>query len=344
LVDLDRYISVHQPMWTRLEELSKRARRGARRLDAGELQEMVDLYQRTSSHLAHVRTRYDDAALATRLSSLVGAAQGTIYRRRTHPAVALKDFVVETFPAAVWHARRQVAVAAFLVFAPALALGVWLSVGDHARDALVSPELQRVIAQHEFSNYYRSEAAAEFQTQVTTNNIQVSALAFVSGILLGVPTGLMLLDNGANLGVNAAVMHTHGQGAQFWGLIAPHGLLELTSICIAGGAGLMLAWAIVAPGERTRRAALAQAGQRAVVLVIGLMACFAVAGFIEAWVTPSGLPTWARVGIGAVVEAIFLVYAFGLGHRAAQRGLTGLFAEHPTEPVAEPALTADRST
>jgi uncharacterized membrane protein SpoIIM required for sporulation len=329
-MDLDRYISEHQPMWTRLEELATRSRRGARRVSAAELSEMIELYQRTSAHLAHVRTRYDDVGLTARLSFIVGSAQGSIYRRRSNPRSAVATFFTTTFPAAVWHARRQIAVAAFLLFAPAFAMGIWLSVGDHARDALVPPETQRVLAEHDFATYYRSEAAAAFQTHVTTNNIEVSFLAFVSGIFLGIPTAYLLLDNGANVGLDAAVMHAHGHGAQFWGLITPHGLLELTSICVAAGAGLSLAWAIIAPGDRTRAAALARAGQRAVVLVVGVMLTFAVAGFIEAWVTPSNLPTWTRVGIGVVVEAIFLVYAFGLGHRAARSGLTGLFGEVPT--------------
>jgi uncharacterized membrane protein SpoIIM required for sporulation len=329
-MDLDRYISEHQPMWTRLEDLSARSRRGVRRLSAAELDEMLELYQRTSAHLAHVRTRYGDVGLAARLSYVVGAAQGSIYRRRSQPAAAVATFFTTTFPAAVWHTRRQIAVAAFLLFAPAIAMGVWLSFGDHARDALVPRETQQVLAHHDFASYYKSDAAAAFETHVTTNNIQVSFLAFVSGVLLGVPTAFLLVDNGANVGLTAAVMHAHGQGAQFWGLITPHGLLELTSICVAGGAGLSLAWAIIAPGERTRGAALARAGQRAVVLVIGIMLTFVVAGFIEAWVTPSNLPTWARVGIGVIVEAIFLLYAFGLGRRAAARGLSGLFGESPT--------------
>jgi uncharacterized membrane protein SpoIIM required for sporulation len=330
-MDLDRYISEHQPMWLRLEDLSTRSRRGARRLSAAELTEMIELYQRTSAHLAHVRTRYDDVGLNARLSFIVGSAQGSIYRHRSNPVSAIRSFFTTTFPAAVWHTRRQIGVAAFLLFAPALAMGIWLSVGDHARDALIPPATQRVLAQHDFATYYRSEAAAAFQTHVTTNNIQVSFLAFVSGILLGVPTAFLLVENGANVGVDAAVMHAHGQGAQFWGLITPHGLLELTSICIASGAGLCLAWAIIAPGDRTRASALAQAGQRAVVLVVGVMLTFVVAGFIEAWVTPSDLPTWMRVGIGVVVETIFLLYAFGLGRRASHSGLTGLFGEVPTD-------------
>ncbi|HKY15104.1 MAG TPA: stage II sporulation protein M [Microthrixaceae bacterium] len=333
-MDLDRYIALHQGSWSRLEEYATRARRGARRLTSSELAEMVDLYQRTSAHLAHVRTRYDDVALIARLSYVLGLARGTIYRKRSHPGTAILTFFTRTFPAAVWECRRQIAVAAFLLLAPAVAMGFWLSGSDDARSALVDPETQTLIAERDFAEYYRSDAAAAFQTKVTVNNIQVSFLAFATGILAGIPTAIVLVTNGASIGTVGAVMHAAGQGSQFWGLITPHGLLELTSIVIAGGAGLRLGWTLIAPGDRTRASALAEEGLRAVVLVVGVILTFVVAGFIEAWVTPSNLPTWARVGIGVVVEIAFLVYAFGQGRIAASSGYRGGLDDQEGDPVA----------
>jgi uncharacterized membrane protein SpoIIM required for sporulation len=125
----------------------------------------------------------------------------------------------------------------------------------------------------------------------------------------------------------AAVMHSHHEGSLFWGLILPHGLLEISSVVIAGGAGLMLAWAVIAPGDRSRARSLADEGLRATTIVAGLVVCFAVAGFTEAWVTPSGLPTWARVGIGVAIELVFIAYVVGFGRNAASRGLTGRLRE-----------------
>ncbi len=353
-MDLDRYIAQNQPSWVRLEHLASRARRGAKSLSAAELDELIELYQRTSAHLAHVRTRYDDPELIARLSYVLGTARGSIYRRRGKSAVTLATFFTRSFPAAVWTCRRQIAVAAFLLFAPALAIGAWLGTGDSARDALVDEQTQQLLAERDFADYYRSDAAAAFQASITTNNIQVSVLAFASGILLGVPTAGLLVTNGANIGVSAAVMHAHGQGAEFWGLILPHGLLELTAITIAAGAGLRLGWTVIAPGDRTRRTALAEEGLRAVVIVIGTVLCFVVAGFIEAWVTPSDLPTWARVAVGVTVEALFLAYVIGFGRRAVAAGHTGQLGETPVAPTVpvepiEPVpptelVTADRST
>ncbi|HNO44122.1 MAG TPA: stage II sporulation protein M, partial [Microthrixaceae bacterium] len=107
----------------------------------------------------------------------------------------------------------------------------------------------------------------------------------------------------------------------------PHGLLEIASILVAGGAGLQLSWAMIAPGDRTRAAALKDAGLRSVVIVIGLVVCFVVAGFIEGFVTPSELPTAMRIGIGVSVLALFVAYIVGFGRQAVCDGATGLFGE-----------------
>jgi uncharacterized membrane protein SpoIIM required for sporulation len=346
-VDVDRFIAEHRQRWVRLEELAGRARRTVRSLDADELEELVHLYQATSGDLAFVRTHYDDTALIRRLSFVLGMARGTIYRTRTHPGVSVVRFVTRTFPAAMWECRRQFAIAALLLLAPAVASGVWLGVNDTARDAIVEPEQQALLAERDFEEYYQSEAAASFQTRVTVNNIQVGVMAFVGGILGGIPTAFILISNGLNVGVAGAVMHEYGQGAQFWGLLTPHGLLELTAVFVASAAGLRLGWTLIAPGDRRRSQALAEEGLRAVVLVIGAAICFLMAGFIEAWVTPSNLGTWARVGIGVIVELAFLAYAFGVGRIAAVEGYSGSFAESPGEDRAsaraEPVLVAPES-
>ena len=281
--------------------------------------------------MAFVRTRYDDVSVMARLSRVLGLARGTIYRKRSSPGRAVGLFFREVFPAAVWHSRRAIAVSAFLLLAPALAVGLWLGHDHGAREVAVPSEVQRVVADREFADYYRSAPASEFQTSVTTNNIQVSFLAFATGALLGIPTVYLLVQNGASIGVAAAVMHTHGKGTLFWGLILPHGLLEITSVIVAGGAGLMLAWSIISPGDRSRAASLAEQALRTVAIVLGLVLCFGVAGFTEAWVTPSALPTWARVGFGVLLETAFLTYVIGFGRAAAARGLTGRFGEVPLE-------------
>jgi uncharacterized membrane protein SpoIIM required for sporulation len=327
IVEIDRYIAAHQASWDRLAQLTARSRRGVRRLGPGELDELVALYQRTSTHLSYVRTNFRNPALTTRLTRLVAGASGVIYGKRARTLRGFLDFFRETFPAAVWHARRFVLVSALLTFLPVAAVGVWLANSDAALEASAPDALREAYVNEDFESYYSSAPAGQFATEVTVNNIQVSILAFAAGITLGIGSAVILLMNGGNLGVALGLFAAAGQQPKFWGLILPHGLLELTAVVIAGAAGLSLGWAIVAPGDRRRTEALADAGRRAVVIIMGLVVAFIAAGTIEGFVTGSTLPTTMRVGIGVTVEAAFLTYLLVQGRAAAARGITGLLGE-----------------
>lgn len=333
-MDIDRYMQRNEPTWRRLEQLSRAASRNVTNLADDELNELVTLYQRVSSHLSHARAQYRDPDLNAHLSRILGEARVVIYRRRSALGPTVARFFTETFPAAVWGSRAYVAVAALALFLPAVAMGTWLYNSPAVLDAAVPPEMQRLIADEQFASYYSSDAAQNFASYVTINNIQVAFLAFALGILPILGTGFILAFNGMNVGVMAAVMHRAGEGAQFWGLILPHGLLELSAICVAGAAGLRLGWSLVAPGDRSRSQAFRDEGLRAVVIVGGLVVCFAVAGFIEGFVTPSGLPTSLRIAVGASATGLFVAYVVLLGSRAERRGLTGLLGEQTRDDLA----------
>src|SRR5439155_20015331 len=105
--------------------------------------------------------------------------------------------------------------------------------------------------------------------------------------------------------------------------IAPHGLLELTCVFVASGVGLRIGWAWIAPGPtRTRGRALAETARSGMLVALGLVGALAVSGLLEAFVTPSPLPTLARVAIGLVAWLGFLAYVVVLGNRAREDGLS----------------------
>jgi uncharacterized membrane protein SpoIIM required for sporulation len=323
-MDIDRYIAANQPAWTRLEELTARAGRVTGRLSTAELEELVRLYQRVSTHLSYARTYLHDPALTATLTRLVARAGAVVYGTRARTLRAAGRFVAVTFPAAVWHARHFALAAAALLFVPALAFGIWLANSPAAVEASAPAAVRQAYVERDFEEYYSSAPAAAFASSVFTNNVRVALLAFAGGIAFCVLTAVVLAYNGAGIGAVGGLFVAAGQPARFWGLVLPHGLLELTAVAIAGAAGLRLGWTLIDPGDRPRSTALVEEGRRAVVIVIGLVAVFAVAGAIEGFVTGSALPTAVRVGIGVLAEAAFLAYVVVCGRAAAASGDPGV--------------------
>ncbi len=326
-LDIDRFLTEHEPEWRRLDELVTRASRAPGGMPAGEVDELVRLYQRVSTHLSHARTYLRDPALVARLTGLTGRAASVVYGTRPRTVRAARRFLADTFPAAVWYCRWFVVASAVLLFLPAAAVAVWIATSPAALEVLGPEAVREAYVARDFADYYTSRPSAEFASAVTTNNIQVGILAFAAGVVACVPTALVLASNGANLGVAAGLFVDAGRQPLFWGLLLPHGLLELSAVVVAGAAGLRLGWTLVDPGDRPRAEALVAEGRRAVVVVVGLAGVFAVAGLIEGFVTGSGLPTWSRVGIGVAAEGAFVAYVVGCGRAAAARGLTGALAE-----------------
>jgi uncharacterized membrane protein SpoIIM required for sporulation len=322
-MDLDRFLTANRPAWDRLDALT---RRGGR-LAPAELDELVTLYQRTSTHLSLARSRYREPALTVALTALTARAGSYIYGTRPRTLRAVGRFFTQSFPAALWHSRWFVAVSTVLFLLPALGIGIWIAGSERALEASAPAALREAYVNTDFEDYYSSDPSAQFAADVTTNNIQVGFLAFAGGVLLCVPTAYLLLLNGANLGFAGGLFGAAEQLPRFFGLLLPHGLLELTAVFIAGAAGLRLGWTLIDPGDRPRADALVEEGRRAVVIVIGLVVMFSVAGLIEGFVTGSPLPTWARLAVGIVAEVSFLTYAVVLGRAAASHGLTGALGE-----------------
>jgi len=322
-VDIDRFLALNQPAWDRLDALTRAAEGGVGRLSAQDLDELVRLYQRASAHLSYAQTYFADPALTARLTTLVGRANAVVYGTRRRSIRSLGTFFTRTFPSVVWESRRFIAVSAIIFFVPAIVIGTWLAHSPKAIDAVAPAALRQTYINHDFAAYYRSQPSAQFAAKVQTNNITVAFLAFAGGITGCVLTIFALAQNGASIGMAGGLFANAHQLPVFFGLILPHGMLELTSVVIAGGAGLRLGWALIDPGDRTRGEALAAEGRRSVTLVAGLILTFVVAGLIEGFVAGSALSTPVRVTIGAIAEALFLMYVVVLG-RAGARAAPGL--------------------
>lgn len=319
-MDLDVFVAAHRAEWERLEVLLRR-----RKLTGAEADELVSLYQRAATHLSHVQSGSPDPALTGQLTGLVARARSRAMGARRASWRDIGHFFTAGFPAAVYRTRHWWVPTALLSTVVAAALGWWIGVHPEVQATIAAPQELREMTRPggQYETYYSSNPATSFAAQVWTNNARAVAICLVFGVLLGVPVLWVLFQNMLNLGIGIGLMSSAGRLDVFLGLVIPHGLLELTAVFVAAGAGLRLGWTVIDPGPRTRRTALAAEGRSALGIALGLAAVLFVSGAIEGFVTPSGLPTWARIAIGVAAELAFLAYVYVVGRRAAEAGETG---------------------
>ncbi|NDU72480.1 stage II sporulation protein M [Actinomadura sp. DSM 109109] len=329
-MDVDAYVAAHNAEWLRLERLINRGRR----LTGAEADELVDLYQRTATHLSVVRSSSPDPQLVGRLSSLVARGRAAVAGAQAPLWRDVTRFATLSFPAAAYRMRWWWLGSALLGNLLSLALAIWVVHSPEVQATIGTPDEIRDLVEHDFANYYTEHSASSFAFQVWINNAWVSATALIFGILLGIPTVYVLLLNQINLGISGGLMFAYGKGGVFFGLILPHGLLELTAVYLACAGGLKLGWTIIDPGPRRRGQALAEEGRAAVSIALGLIAVLLVSGLIEGFVTGWVHITWLRITIGVVAEVAFLTYVIVLGRRAVRQGETGDTDLHPDlDPV-----------
>ena len=325
-MDLDRYLTTHRPEWDRLRQLTSKVNSSSSKLPRSELDEFVALHHRVSAQLSFARGFYADPGLVTELNTLVAGSNAVLYRRTSSTRSAFRRFFSISFPGAVWHIRKAVLVSFLALALPWAATAIWLGNDAEALDLAIDEETRNALVERDFEEYYSSSAAEEFAVKVLVNNIQVSFLAYALGVTFGLGTLFILAFNGFNVGASHGVFIAAGAQGTFFGLITPHGLLELSAVIIAGAAGLSMGWALVRPGDRTRARAFGIEGRRSIAVIIGLVLAFIVAGFIEGFITP-GLPLWPRIGVGASIWLAFVTYIVVFGKRAALAGFTGLITE-----------------
>ncbi|MFC6714816.1 stage II sporulation protein M [Branchiibius cervicis] len=313
-MDLDAYVSAHHAEWTRLGQLIKQ-----RHLTGAESDELLELYQRVGTHLSVIRTSAPDPSVVQYLSTLLARARTRALGARTSSWADFARFFAVSLPVTLYRLRWWWLSIMAISYAAAAVIAIWIIRDPAVSSQIATPEAIKQLVDHDFADYYSEYAARDFAFRVWTNNVWVAA-ASIGGGILGFPVVIMLWQNTVNLGVMAGLMISHGKADVFFGLILPHGLLELTAVFVAAGAGLRIFWSWVAPGALSRSASLGRTARSMMVVVLGLVIVLGVSGVIEAFVTPSGLPTWARIAIGAIAEVAFLIYVFTMGRRADRLG------------------------
>jgi uncharacterized membrane protein SpoIIM required for sporulation len=323
-MDLDALTAARREEWERLDELGR-----TRRLTGPEVDELVTRYRAASADLADMKTSSGRTPQGDHVSTLLARTRLRLTGTRENVLAQVPRFFARQLPAALYRVRwTTLAVTVFFVLVSGL-VAFWIA-SDPQTVAALGPQadLQRY-AEEEFTGYYSENPAAVFAGTVWTNNAWIAAQCVIFGIT-GLWPVMVVMQNAVGIGTAAAVMFSFDRGDVFFRFILPHGLLELTCIFVAAAAGLQIFWAWVAPGGRSRGAALAAAGRSLGTIAIGLVFALALSGVVEGFVTPQPWPSWLKITLGALALAVFLFYMLVVGRRAARLGETGDLTEYET--------------
>ena len=312
---VDRFVEDRRMRWSRLAGLVEKARGHVTRLDGREVLELGELYRTTTSDLAIAQRDHPRDAVAERLNDLVAAAHALVYSGSPASSRRVRRFVLYEIPETV---RANMPFTLVALAALGLPLVVTYVAG------LLSPQLaasalpeatRRALSERRPGTEIPAQLRPIAGPLIILNNVQVATVAFAGGMTAGVLTIYILVANGADLGtVFAFLSGTEASGALLTFILA-HGFLEISAIVLSAGAGLRIAWAILHPGDLRRGDALRLAGQQAVRVLLLTVFVLAVAGTIEAFVSPTTLPVAVKAAVGLVTGVALWSYILFVGRR-----------------------------
>ena len=315
---IDKFINERKSVWQRLEELLQLLdRMTLRKLHREEVRELGRIYRRTASDLAIARAESRDPRLINYLNSLVIRAHGRIYRADAQGGRRIREFFSRDFPRTFRRTWRYTATAfaVFCLFGTIAFFGTRHD-PDFSEFAGISPYFREVVINHRTHWWERLNEANQIgSTAIFTNNIRVTFVAFALGAIFGLGTLYVLAFNGASFGAIIALTYRAGIGNDLLlGFVISHGVIELTCIFIAGGAGLLIGTGLLMPGNLSRGDALKSRGADAVKLIVGCVPLLVVAGIIEGFISPQPIPSAIKIGIGVLTGITLYSYLFLAGH------------------------------
>ena len=341
----ERFVTRKRDSWEAFRTLAARAERiGLKQLGAAEIPGFAARYREVAADLARARTYGVDPRVLEYLERVVSAGHNAVYGRHIGHRVHMDRLVLRELPAAVVAARAYVVTALLMFAVPAMTGYVLIRERPAIAEQVLTDEMlarARAGAEHRAQGVGYAQQPSMYlpviATGIITNNVQVAFLGFAFGITAGIGTVLLLVFNGLYFGAVLGLFANYGLAGWLLTFVAGHGVLELSAIFIAGGAGLLVARALLAPGDLTRRDALVLAGRQAVRLVGASVLLLGLAGTIEGLLSASDAPAPFKFATsGATVVLLILYLASGRHYLNSQA--TG----QPGEQAASAASGSDR--
>lgn len=294
---LDGFLTAREPDWQRLGQALARARGRPERLGAAGALELGALYRSAAADLALARRRFPGETVVARLEALVGEGRQAVYGRRVRRR-GLAAFLATGYWREVRRRPGALAIAWLALIGPALLAAGWALADPGAAIGLVPAQFRDAVGSPIHHAPLSAAMQASLASDIFTNNIRVSLLAFAGGLTLGAGTLAIVAYNGVLLGVLAGLTIDDGRFATFVRYVAPHGLLELSCIAVSAAAGLRVAWAVIDPGALGRLDSLRRVARDAVLVVLGTAGWLVVAGLTEGFLTPRGVDEATAIAVG----------------------------------------------
>jgi uncharacterized membrane protein SpoIIM required for sporulation len=318
VITIDRFVEDRRARWARLGNLIAEAKGRVERLAPDDVLELGRLYRSASSDLAVARRDFALDAATERLNDLVATAHALIYSEAPTSGRRLRRLLLQELPASVRSNSRFTAVSLAAFALPLLAtFAIGLLLPEIAATALPAETRQHLAERRLWTDIpegYRPLVGP----LIIVNNVRVAIFAFAGGLTAGALTLFLLVSNGAFLGTVLAVVQGYGLSGGLLTFTAAHGPLELSCIVLSGGAGLRLAWALLRPGDLSRRDALRLAGAQAIRVMLLVVPALGVAGVIEAFLSPTDAPVSVKLAVG-LIAAVALWGYIALGGRPLRR-------------------------
>jgi uncharacterized membrane protein SpoIIM required for sporulation len=301
---LDGFLTAREPDWQRLREVLRRSRGRPERLGAAGALELGALYRSAAADLALARRRFPREVVVARLETLVGEGRQAVYGRPARRR-GLWAYLATGYWRDVRRRPGALGLAWIALIGPALLAAGWALADPGAAIGLVPAQFRGAAGPTLHHGQLSPAMEASLASEIFTNNIRVSLLAFAGGLTLGVGTLALVAYNGVLLGALAGLTADNGNFATFVRYVAPHGLLELSCIAVSAAAGLRVAWAVIDPGSQARLESLREAARAAVLVVLGTAGWLVVAGLTEGFLTPRGVGLAPALLVGAGLAATY---------------------------------------
>lgn len=317
-MNVKQFIKQHREEWEQLEHLVTTLNKKRASITGVKINQFHRLYQKVAQHLSYSQTFFPKEEVTPYLNALVSKSHNLLYKDQVSSIKQVRYFFSTKFIGLLIEQWKFVIVAMILFIVGAV--GSFFSVVNDPLHlySILPAEIAQGVDPEQLGSSDGEVDSSLMSASIMTNNIKVAILAFAGGVTFGLLTVYLMIYNGIIVGALAGLFWHYGKSYDFWAYIVPHGMIELTAIFIAGGAGLLMGYKLFVPVNLSRGYQLKEQAKRSVQLMLGTIPLFIIAGVIEGFITPAAISLEAKY-IVAFLTVIGLILYVIIGKQLLMR-------------------------